>query len=72
MNTTLWIILGSLLLVSYAFIFVEAYKSNRSRVGKQQIPMLHALLIGPLYYFILTNHQRRERKTFMKDKRRFS
>ncbi|OEK00556.1 hypothetical protein BFP97_03115 [Roseivirga sp. 4D4] len=72
MNTTLWIILGSLLLVSYAFIFIDAYKSNRSRVGKQQVPMFHGLFIGPLYYFILTNHQLRERKQFMKGMRRFS
>ena len=72
MNTTLWIILGTLLLIAHAFLFVDFYKTRRTRVSKQQIPMITALFIGPLYYFILTNHQRKERRSFMENKRRFS
>ena len=72
MNTALWTILGSLLLISHAFLFVDFYKTRRTRVSKQQIPFITTLLIGPLYYFILTNHQRKERRTFMENKRRFS
>jgi positive regulator of sigma E activity len=72
MNTTLWIALISLLILAHAFLFIDYYRSRRTRLSKQQIPLISALMIGPLFYFILTNYQLKERKTFMKNKRRFS
>lgn len=71
MNTTLWIIIGTLLLVAHAFLFIDYMKNKRSRV-KQQLPFFSMFLIGPLMYFILNNNQRRARRPFMQNKRRFS
>ena len=67
----LWTVLIILLVAVHAFLFVDFYRSKRSRLSKQQIPMISAFYIGPLFYFILTNHQLK-RKKFMKNKRRFS
>ncbi|MCE7990483.1 MAG: hypothetical protein HEP71_00830 [Roseivirga sp.] len=72
MGTTFWTVMISLLLVAHAFLFIDYYRTRRTRLSKQQIPLISTLLIGPLFYFILTNHQLKKRKTFMKGKRRFS
>jgi len=72
MNTTLWIFLGSLLLISYSFLFIDAFRAKRSTSRKQQLPLFMMFLIGPLFYFLLSNSQRKERRQFMQSKRRFS
>ena len=72
MSTFFWTILISLILIAHAFLLIDFYRSKRTRISRQSIPLFSALLIGPLYFFILTNHQRKERRSFMRNKRRFS
>ena len=72
MGDFFWTILIFMLVVAHAFLFIDFYRSKRTRASKQQIPLISAFMIGPLFYFILTNHQLKERRKFMKNKRRFS
>lgn len=67
-----WTVIISLILAAHAYLLIDFYRSKRSRLTKQQIPLFSGLLIGPLFHFILTNHQLKERRTFMKNKRRYS
>jgi hypothetical protein len=72
MNPLFWTVLISFIMAAHAYMIIHHYRNRRTRASRQQIPLIFALLVGPLYYFILTNHQLKERRSFMKGKRRFS
>jgi preprotein translocase subunit YajC len=76
MSITTWTIISGLLLVVYTLSFIQymkqrsARKRNNSRIF--QLPLFAAFLIGPLLFFIINNQQRREKRSFMENKNRFS
>lgn len=52
MSPLLWTVLLSLIMAVDAFMLIHHYRNRRTGVSRQQIPLVFAFLIGPLYYFL--------------------